>query len=109
MYHYQPATALEELEEEAVLPHPVHVRDMLIRARLSPKKPSNCITSFRSICMLSGSCSLWPAAFCSSSRPSLARAARPSCHPQTTGRHRSSFHWIVSQPACTLRGPDGKL
>jgi hypothetical protein len=37
MYHYQPATALEELEE-AVLPHPVHVRDMLIRARLSPEQ-----------------------------------------------------------------------
>jgi hypothetical protein len=37
MYHYQPATALEELQEEAVLPHPVHVRDMIIRARLSPE------------------------------------------------------------------------
>jgi hypothetical protein len=36
MYHYQPAIALEELEEEAVLPTPVHVRDMIIRARLSP-------------------------------------------------------------------------
>jgi hypothetical protein len=38
MYHYQPAVALEELEEEAVLPHPVHVRDMLIRARPSPEQ-----------------------------------------------------------------------
>ena len=36
MYHYQPAIALEELEEEAVLPTPVHVREMIIRARLSP-------------------------------------------------------------------------
>jgi hypothetical protein len=36
MYHYQPAVALEELEEDAVLPNPVHVRDMIIRARLSP-------------------------------------------------------------------------
>jgi hypothetical protein len=36
MYHYQPATALEELQEDAVLPNPVHVRDMMIRARLSP-------------------------------------------------------------------------
>ena len=36
MYHYQPAMALEELEEDAVLPNPVHVRDMIIRARLSP-------------------------------------------------------------------------
>jgi hypothetical protein len=36
MYHYQPALALEELEEDAVLPNPVHLRDMIIRARLSP-------------------------------------------------------------------------
>jgi hypothetical protein len=36
MYHYQPAVALKELEDDAVLPNPVHVRDMIIRARLSP-------------------------------------------------------------------------
>ncbi len=36
MYHYQPATAIEELQDDAVLPNPVHVRDMIIRARLSP-------------------------------------------------------------------------
>jgi hypothetical protein len=36
MYHYDPATALEELSEDAVLPHPVHVRDMIVRARLTP-------------------------------------------------------------------------
>jgi hypothetical protein len=36
MYHYDPATALEELKEEALLPNPVHVRDMLLRARLKP-------------------------------------------------------------------------
>ena len=36
MYHYQPTVALEELEEDAALPNPVHVRDMIIRARLSP-------------------------------------------------------------------------
>jgi hypothetical protein len=34
MYHYDPATALEELKEEAVLPNPVHVRDMMLRAKL---------------------------------------------------------------------------
>lgn len=38
MYHYQPAVALEELQEDAVLPNPVHVRDMMIRARLSPEQ-----------------------------------------------------------------------
>jgi len=36
MYHYDPATALEELTDDAVLPHPVHVRDMIVRSRLSP-------------------------------------------------------------------------
>jgi hypothetical protein len=38
MYHYDPATALEELREDAVLPHPVHLRDMIVRARLSPDR-----------------------------------------------------------------------
>jgi len=32
MYHYNIQTALEELNEEAVLPNPVHVRDMILRA-----------------------------------------------------------------------------
>lgn len=34
MYHYEPKTALEELNEEAVLPNPVHLRDMMLRAHL---------------------------------------------------------------------------
>ncbi len=34
MYHYDPTTALEELNEEAVLPNPVHLRDMMLRAHL---------------------------------------------------------------------------
>lgn len=36
MYHYDPSTALEELNEDAVLPNPVHVRDMILRKRLGP-------------------------------------------------------------------------
>jgi hypothetical protein len=38
MYHYDPATALEELSEEAILPNPVHVRDMILRKRLTPDR-----------------------------------------------------------------------
>ena len=38
MYHYDPNTALEELTEEATLPNPVHVRDMLLRRKLTPDK-----------------------------------------------------------------------
>jgi hypothetical protein len=35
MYHYNPETALEELNEEAALPNPVHMRDMMLRAHMS--------------------------------------------------------------------------
>ena len=35
MYHYNPTTALEELTEDATLPNPVHVRDMILRQRLN--------------------------------------------------------------------------
>lgn len=35
MYHYDPPTALEELTEEAILPNPVHMRDMLLRKKLT--------------------------------------------------------------------------
>jgi hypothetical protein len=38
MYHYDPSTALEELSEEAILPHPVHLRDMMLRKRLKPEE-----------------------------------------------------------------------
>ncbi len=36
MYHYDPGTALDELREDAALPHPVHLRDMILRTRLEP-------------------------------------------------------------------------
>ncbi len=35
MYHHEPATALEELTEDAILPNPVHMRDMLLRNHLT--------------------------------------------------------------------------
>ena len=38
MYHYNPETALEELTEDAVLPHPVNLRDMIVRSRLQPDR-----------------------------------------------------------------------
>jgi hypothetical protein len=38
MYHYDPTTALEELTEDATLPNPVHVRDMILRKRLKPEE-----------------------------------------------------------------------
>ena len=34
MYHYNPDTALEELNEESLLPNPVHMRDMMLRAHM---------------------------------------------------------------------------
>jgi predicted metal-binding transcription factor (methanogenesis marker protein 9) len=38
MYHYNPETALDELKDDAKLPHPVHVRDMIIRTELKPEQ-----------------------------------------------------------------------
>jgi hypothetical protein len=38
MYHYNPQIALEEVKEDALLPHPVHVRDMMLRAHLTPDR-----------------------------------------------------------------------
>jgi hypothetical protein len=34
MYHYDAQTALEELQEDAMLPHPVKLRDMILRTKL---------------------------------------------------------------------------
>ena len=36
MGNYDVNAALEELKEDAVLPHPVRLRDMILRARLEP-------------------------------------------------------------------------
>jgi hypothetical protein len=36
MYHYDPSIALEELTEDALLPHPVKLRDMIMRIKLQP-------------------------------------------------------------------------
>lgn len=37
MYHYNPAQALEELQEDGQLPHPVKLRDMILRNQLGPQ------------------------------------------------------------------------
>lgn len=34
MYHYDARIALEELQEDALLPHPVKLRDMILRTQL---------------------------------------------------------------------------
>ena len=34
MYHYDATTALEELQEDALLPHPVKLRDMILHHQL---------------------------------------------------------------------------
>lgn len=38
MYHYDAEMALEELKEEALLPHPVRLRDMILRTQLGPRE-----------------------------------------------------------------------
>ncbi|HTP68742.1 MAG TPA: hypothetical protein VMJ35_07555 [Dongiaceae bacterium] len=37
MYHYNPEQALEELQEDGLLPHPVKLRDMILRNQLGPQ------------------------------------------------------------------------
>jgi hypothetical protein len=36
VYHFDPKTALDELREDAMLPHPVQLRDMILRTKLDP-------------------------------------------------------------------------
>jgi hypothetical protein len=38
MYHYDAKIALEELQEDALLPHPVKLRDMILRTKLGPEE-----------------------------------------------------------------------
>jgi len=38
MYHYDPGLALEELQEDALLPHPVKLRDMILRNKLDAEE-----------------------------------------------------------------------
>lgn len=38
MYHYDAKQALEELQEDALLPHPVKLRDMILRTKLGPNE-----------------------------------------------------------------------
>lgn len=38
MDRFDPTAALEELHEEARLPNPVHVRDLMLRAHLDPEQ-----------------------------------------------------------------------
>jgi hypothetical protein len=35
---FDPAAALEDLREEAILPNPVHLRDMILRTEHSPEE-----------------------------------------------------------------------
>jgi hypothetical protein len=36
VYHYDPKIALDELREDVLLPHPVQLRDMILRTKLDP-------------------------------------------------------------------------
>ena len=38
MYHYNASTALEELQEDSLLPHPVKLRDMILRTVHDPEE-----------------------------------------------------------------------
>jgi hypothetical protein len=47
MYHYDARTALEELQEDALLPHPVKLRDMILRVQLGPQEAQSMNQEFQ--------------------------------------------------------------
>jgi ABC-type nitrate/sulfonate/bicarbonate transport system ATPase subunit len=47
MYHYNPRQALEELQEDALLPHPVKLRDMILRNQLGPQEAQRLNSEFQ--------------------------------------------------------------
>jgi ABC-type nitrate/sulfonate/bicarbonate transport system ATPase subunit len=47
MYHYNPKQALEELQEDALLPHPVKLRDMILRNQLGPQEAQTLNSEFQ--------------------------------------------------------------
>ena len=47
MYHYDAATALEELQEDALLPHPVKLRDMILRHKLGVQEAKDINQQFQ--------------------------------------------------------------
>lgn len=48
MYHYDVHTALEELREDALLPHPVRLRDMILRTKLEAEEARELNREFQS-------------------------------------------------------------
>lgn len=48
MYHYDAKAALEELKEDAVLPHPVRLRDMILRTKLAAENALDLNREFQS-------------------------------------------------------------
>src|SRR5260370_41096835 len=48
MYHYDVQTALEELKEDALLPHPVRLRDMILRTKLGAEEARELNREFQS-------------------------------------------------------------
>lgn len=54
MDRYDPKTALEELNEDAALPHPVRLRDMILRTRLAAGEAMDLNREFQSYLGLYG-------------------------------------------------------
>ena len=63
MYHYDAATALEELQEDALLPHPVKMRDIILRLNSASSTFSPSTTISRTTSLASANSRSWRAAF----------------------------------------------
>jgi hypothetical protein len=47
MDRFDPKTALEELSEDALLPHPVRMRDMMLRVKVEPDEATEINREFQ--------------------------------------------------------------
>ncbi len=83
MYHYDPAIALEELRDDAVLPHPVHLRDMILRTKLDPTKAMDLNREFSGLLD-----AIWRAAEAGGDGTDRSRSG--AC-----GRRRRLLNWIT--------------
>ncbi len=77
MYHYDPKQALEELQEEALLPHPVKLRDMILRNKLDPEHARTLNNEFQEYLTEFGKVQKWAGPFCNNCRPVSASRRNP--------------------------------
>ena len=78
MYHYDPNSPLDELRDDAVLPHPVHLRDMILRTKLDPTTALDLNREFQDYLTRFGELQKWRAKSWNGSRQAREKLPRNS-------------------------------